>query len=241
MNIDLEICPSANRADVVIVDPNHSPHSSSDNNTIIDELTDHEMRKKLKNHINKKTDKITEKLQYVSLKFDIVKNKFNSYSLTILVVSAMITLSDALKLLILQFIGKNNLNIDPNTIDFVLNILSLIMGTYMTVIASIIRFQNYREKMEKLKEMQDKLIHIKALYNRELAVLRLNKNEEKTLVEDVQDKLTEYDSIIDEVNIISEITNEEMIVFSKKISDFKLQITTIKNNENTRLREILSP
>ena len=241
MNIDLEICPSANRADVVIVDPNHSPHSSSDNNTIIDELTDHEMRKKLKNHINKKTDKITEKLQYVSLKFDIVKNKFNSYSLTILVVSAMITLSDALKLLILQFIGKNSLNIDPNTIDFVLNILSLMMGTYMTVIASIIRFQNYREKMEKLKEMQDKLIHIKALYNRELAVLRLNKNEEKTLVEDVQDKLTEYDSIINEVNIISEITNEEMIVFSKKISDFKLQITTIKNNENTRLREILSP
>jgi len=241
MNIDLEICPSANRADVVIVDPNHSPHSSSGDNTIIDELTDHEMRKKLKNHINKKTDKISDKLQYVSIKFDIVKNKFNSYSLTILVVSAMITLSDALKLLILQFVGKNNLNIDPNTIDFVLNILSLMMGTYMTVIASIIRFQNYREKMEKLKEMQDKLIHVKALYNRELAVLRLNKNEEKTLVEDVQDKLSEYDSIVDEVNIISEITNEEMIIFSKKISDFKLQITTIKNNENTRLREILSP
>ena len=241
MNIDLEICPSANRADVVIVDPNHSPHSSSGDNTIIDELTDHEMRKKLKNHIIKKTDKISDKLQYVSIKFDIVKNKFNSYSLTILVVSAMITLSDALKLLILQFVGKNNLNIDPNTIDFVLNILSLMMGTYMTVIASIIRFQNYREKMEKLKEMQDKLIHVKALYNRELAVLRLNKNEEKTLVEDVQDKLSEYDSIVDEVNIISEITNKEMIVFSKKISDFKLQITTIKNDENTRLREILSP
>jgi len=241
MNIDLEICPSANRADVVIVDPNHSPHSSSGDNTIIDELTDHEMRKKLKNHIIKKTDKISDKLQYVSLKFDIVKNKFNSYSLTILVVSAMITLSDAVKLLIIQFVGKNNLNTDPNTIDFVLNILSLMMGTYMTVIASIIRFQNYREKMEKLKEMQDKLIHVKALYNRELAVLRLNKNEEKTLVEDVQDKLSEYDSIVDEVNIISEITNKEMIVFSKKISDFKLQITTIKNDENTRLREILSP
>ena len=241
MNIDLEICPSANRADVVIVDPNHSPHSSSGDNTIIDELTDHEMRKKLKNHIIKKTDKISDKLQYVSIKFDIVKNKFNSYSLTILVVSAMITLSDAVKLLIIQFVGKNNLNTDPNTIDFVLNILSLMMGTYMTVIASIIRFKNYREKMEKLKEMQDKLIHVKALYNRELAVLRLNKNEEKTLVEDVQDKLSEYDSIVDEVNIISEITNEEMIIFSKKISDFKLQITTIKNDENTRLREILSP
>jgi len=239
--MNIGIGANNNRADVVIVDPNHSPHSSSGDNTIIDELTDHEMRKKLKNHIIKKTDKISDKLQYVSLKFDIVKNKFNSYSLTILVVSAMITLSDAVKLLIIQFVGKNNLNTDPNTIDFVLNILSLMMGTYMTVIASIIRFQNYREKMEKLKEMQDKLIHVKALYNRELAVLRLNKNEEKTLVEDVQDKLSEYDSIVDEVNIISEITNEEMIIFSKKISDFKLQITTIKNDENTRLREILSP
>jgi len=239
--MNIGIGTNNNRADVVIVDPNHSPHSSSGDNTIIDELTDHEMRKKLKNHIIKKTDKISDKLQYVSLKFDIVKNKFNSYSLTILVVSAMITLSDAVKLLIIQFVGKNNLNTDPNTIDFVLNILSLMMGTYMTVIASIIRFQNYREKMEKLKEMQDKLIHVKALYNRELAVLRLNKNEEKTLVEDVQDKLSEYDSIVDEVNIISEITNKEMIVFSKKISDFKLQITTIKNDENTRLREILSP
>lgn len=236
----MEINKNNPRADIVILDPNHSPHSSSPDNTIIDELTDHEMRKKLKNHINKKTDKISDKLQYISLKFDIVKNKFNSYSLTILVVSALITLSDALKLLIIQFVGKNNLNINPNSIDFILNILSLLMGTYMTVIASIIRFQNYREKMEKLKEFQDKLIHIKALYNRELAILRLNKNEEKTVVEDVQDKLTEYDSIIDEINIISEISNEEMVQFSKKISDFKLEITHIKNNENTKMREILS-
>jgi uncharacterized integral membrane protein len=236
----MEINKNNPRADIVILDPNHSPHSSSPDNTIIDDLTDHEMRKKLKNHINKKTDKISDKLQYISLKFDIVKNKFNSYSLTILVVSALITLSDALKLLIIQFIGKNNLNINPNSIDFILNILSLLMGTYMTVIASIIRFQNYREKMEKLKEFQDKLIHIKALYNRELAILRLNKNSEKTVVEDVQDKLTEYDSIIDEINIISEISNTEMVEFSKKISDFKLEITHIKNNENTKMREILS-
>lgn len=240
MNIDTQINRSNNNADIVVVDPNYSPNSYSNDNRTIDELTDHEMRGKLKHHITKKTDKISDKLQYISLKFDIVKNKFNSYSLTILIVSALITLSDALKLLIIQFIGKNNINIEPNDIDFTLNILSLLMGTYMTVIASIIRFQNYREKMEKLKEMQDRLIHVKALYNRELAVLRLNKNEEKTLVEDVQDKLSEYDSIIDEINIISEITNAEMIVFSKKISDFKLEITTIKNDENNKLRNILS-
>ena len=218
----------------------NSPHSSSNDNVPIEDLTDNDIRSKLKKHITKKTNKITDKLQYVSLKYDIVKTKFNNYSLTILIVSALITLSDALKLLIIQFIGKNNLSINSNDIDFILNILSLMMGTYMTVIASIIRFQNYREKMEKLKEMQDKLIHMKALYNRELANLRLNKNEEKTLVDEVQDKLSEYDIIIDEINIISEISNNEMILFSEKISKFKLKITHIKNNENIQLKELLT-
>jgi uncharacterized integral membrane protein len=218
----------------------NSPHSSSNDNVPIEDLTDNDIRTKLKKHIAKKTTKITDKLQYVSLKYDIVKTKFNNYSLTILIVSALITLSDALKLLIIQFIGKNNLSINSNDIDFILNILSLMMGTYMTVLASIIRFQNYREKMEKLKEMQDKLIHMKALYNRELANLRLNKNEEKTLVDEVQDKLSEYDIIIDEINIISEISNNEMILFSEKISKFKLKITHIKNNENIQLKELLT-
>ena len=218
----------------------NSPHSSSNDNVPIEDLTDNDIRTKLKKHIAKKTTKITDKLQYVSLKYDIVKTKFNNYSLTILIVSALITLSDALKLLIIQFIGKNNLSINSNDIDFILNILSLMMGTYMTVLASIIRFQNYREKMEKLKEMQDKLIHMKALYNRELANLRLNRNEEKTLVDEVQDKLSEYDIIIDEINIISEISNNEMILFSEKISKFKLKITNIKNNENIQLKELLT-
>jgi hypothetical protein len=88
--------------------------------------------------------------------------------------------------------------------------------------------------------MQDKLIHYKALYNREYAVLKLNKNEEKTVIDDVQDKLSEYDTVIDEINIISEITNDEMIEFSKKISDFKISIADIKNQENIKLKTIIN-
>ena len=80
----------------------NSPHSSSNDNVPIEDLTDNDIRTKLKKHIAKKTTKITDKLQYVSLKYDIVKTKFNNYSLTILIVSALITLSDALKLLIIQ-------------------------------------------------------------------------------------------------------------------------------------------
>lgn len=233
---------ATNRADIVNINSSayNTRHNSSDNNIPVDDLSDNDMRIKLKTHITVKTDKICDKLQFVSLKYDIVKIKFNNYSLAILIISALITLSDALKLLIIQFVGKRLININQNDIDFTLNIVTLVMGTYMTVIASIIRFQNYREKMEKLKEMQDKLIHIKALYNRELTSLRLNKNEEKSLVEDIQDKLAEYAIIVDEINILSEITNEEMLLFSKKISNFKLKITEIKKNEHIRSRQSLS-
>lgn len=233
---------ATNRADIVNINSStyNTRHNSSENNIPVDDLSDNDMRIKLKTHITVKTDKICDKLQFVSLKYDIVKIKFNNYSLAILIISALITLSDALKLLIIQFVGKRLININQNDIDFTLNIVTLVMGTYMTVIASIIRFQNYREKMEKLKEMQDKLIHIKALYNRELTSLRLNKNEEKSLVEDIQDKLAEYAIIVDEINILSEITNEEMLLFSKKISNFKLKITEIKKNEHIRSRQSLS-
>ena len=168
-----------------------SNSSESDNySKTIDDLTDHEIRKKLQKHIDVKSDLIRDKLQFVSLKYDIVKNLFNYYSLNILVVSALITLNDAFKLSMIQFIKNNLTNINSNNIEFSLNILSLLMGTYMTIIASLIRFRNYREKMEKLKEMQDKLIHFKALYNREYAVLKLNKNEEKTLRANIKEPIS---------------------------------------------------
>lgn len=235
-------------ANVVVLDGgDNSPEDNYDNQNApnaytsrksIDELTDDEVRIRLKNHIRSKTDIIRDKLQYVSLKYDIVKDLFNYYSLTILVVSALITLSDAIKLLTTKYVEDNNLNVDSDQIDFVLNIASLLMGTYMTIIASVIRFRNYREKMEKLREMQDKFIHIKAQYGRELSIINLNKNEQKSLLEEVQDKLTEYDQIVNEINIISEITNEEMLEFSKKISNFKLSLSKIKMDETKKLRDI---
>lgn len=235
-------------ANVVVLDGgDNSPEDNYDNQNTpnaytsrksIDELTDDEVRIRLKNHIRSKTDIIRDKLQYVSLKYDIVKDLFNYYSLTILVVSALITLSDAIKLLTTKYVEDNNLNVDSDQIDFVLNIASLLMGTYMTIIASVIRFRNYREKMEKLREMQDKFIHIKAQYGRELSIINLNKNEQKSLLEEVQDKLTEYDQIVNEINIISEITNEEMLEFSKKISNFKLSLSKIKMDETKKLRDI---
>lgn len=200
---------------------------------------DEELRNKLRNHIASKVEIIRDKLQFISLKYDRVKEWFNMYSLILLVMSAIITLNDALKLLMVKYISDHNVtNVNPDVIDFVMNIASLCMGTYMTVVASIIRFKNYREKMEKLGQMQDKFIHTRAQYNRELGILNLNKNESKSVLDDVNDRLSEYDQIINEVNILSEITNEEMLIFTKKTSNFKLELNKIKLDENKKLNSM---
>jgi len=235
---DIVICDNDNQK---INDNTPSTPSSNTKNIIkstsVDFLSDDQFRIKLKQHINDKTENIIDKLQYVSLKYDIVKNLFNYYSLTILVISALITFSGALKLLIIKYINDNDINIDSDNVDFSLNILTLSMGTYMTIISSVIRFRNYREKMEKLREMQDKFIHIKAQYGRELSIIALNKNETKSLLEEVQDKVQEYDQIIEEINMLSEITNEEMIQFEEKLSNYKISITKIKVDEKNKLRD----
>lgn len=197
---------------------------------------DNQFRSKLKLHIRDKVEVIRDKLQFISLKYDIVKNWFNIYSLILLVMSAIITLNDAMKLLIVQFVKDNVItSVNGETIEFVMNIMSLFMGTYMTIVASIIRFKNYREKMEKLGQMQDKFIHVRAQYNREMSILNLNKNETKSLLEDVNDRLVEYDQIINEVNILSEISNEEMLLFTKKTSSYMVEINKIKLDEKKKI------
>ena len=202
---------------------------------------DEVLRSKLKKHIADKVEIIRDKLQFISLKYDRVKDWFNLYSLILLVMSAVITLNDALKLLMVKYIGDNDItSVDPEMIDFMMNIASLCMGTYMTVVASIIRFKNYREKMEKLGQMQDKFIHTRAQYNREMSILNLNKNETKSVLDDVNDRLSEYDQVINEVNILSEISNEEMLIFTKKTSNFKVELNKIKLDESKRIKEMNS-
>ena len=197
---------------------------------------DNQFRSKLKLHIKDRVEVIRDKLQFISLKYDIVKNWFNIYSLILLIMSAIITLNDAMKLLIVQFVKDNVItSVNEDTIEFIMNIMSLCMGTYMTIVASIIRFKNYREKMEKLGQMQDKFIHVRAQYNREMSILNLNKNETKSLLEDVNDRLVEYDQVINEVNILSEISNEEMLLFTKKTSSYMVEINKIKLDEKNKI------
>jgi hypothetical protein len=174
--------------------------------------------------------KLGDELQLISLKYDNISKMFNLYSMAILILSAVITLFDALNLLVIQFMKTYNYtNEDLTAVDFVVNIFTLIMGTALTIISSVIRFKNYREKMEKFKDIQEKLITIKGSYTKDITILQLS-DDDRT-IDMVQQNMKENDNILNSVNIVSEISNKEIVRFLNYMSEFKNKITEIKTKE----------
>jgi hypothetical protein len=191
-----------------------------------------EYKDKLKNQIINNKEKISNDLQIISLKYDKICRLFNIYSLAILFLSAFITLSDALKLLIGQLlVDTNDKTINKDIFAFAINVITLVSGTILTILSSVIRFQNYREKMETLRDMQEKLICVKGDNTRNTVILDMAKDEDDHLVKLVEENMKDNAHIINSINIISEISNTEIIKFHNYMADYKNSIAEIKSKE----------
>lgn len=122
---------------------------------------------KLLEKIIQDKEKISNKLFIISAAYDKIYKKYNRMSLFILILSSITTLIEAFRLTIMDFI-LNSKYIISNVymISFTISILSLLIGTIITVLSSIIRFRNYREIMEKLKDTENFLIVYKSKYSK---------------------------------------------------------------------------
>jgi hypothetical protein len=120
------------------------------------------------NNINIKTDELlsriidsknetSTRLFMVTEAYDKYNKEYYIISLTILILSSIITFIEAVRL---SIIDTKNINIISNsdTINFTLHILLLVNGTIITILSSIIRFKNYREFLEGLKDAQLQLV-----------------------------------------------------------------------------------
>ena len=159
--------------------------------------------------------------------YDKIHKKYNSISLAVLILSSVATLIEALRLSIVDFVG-NYENVDLNTISFTMNIFILFIGTIITVSSSIIRFRNYREILEQLKDVLALLISYKEKYDKKyLKVLNLLAIDEITPEEiaKISEKLSEYDNAIKAIDINQFIRNHEIIKFNedKAAYDFKMR------------------
>jgi hypothetical protein len=204
--------------------------TSTIENMVTEKFEDNNKKMRMIEVMQNQKTKLGDELQLISLKYDNISKMFNLYSMAILILSAVITLFDALNLLVIQFMKTYNYtNEDLTAVDFVVNIFTLIMGTALTIISSVIRFKNYREKMEKFKDIQEKLITIKGNYTKDITILQLS-DDDRT-IDMVQQNMKENDNILNSVNIVSEISNKEIVRFLNYMSEFKNKITEIKTKE----------
>ena len=85
--------------------------------------------------------------------------------------------------------------------------------------------------MESLRDIQEKLICVKGDNTRNIVILDMSTNADDHLIKLVEENMKDNAHIINSINIISEISNSEIIKFHNYMADFKNSIAEIKSKE----------
>jgi hypothetical protein len=193
--------------------------------------------KKLLHLIKDNKKKITNNLYIISCKYDSIYYRYNSISLSLLIISTIITFIEAIRLTIInydtQFKGSEiSKYISQDTISLIINCLSLSLSTILTILSSIARFKNYKENMDKLKVIHDTLFNYKNLYDKEKDLIhyyRINNELNLEVFKKIQETIEDYNKEIKSINIFENIRNTDIIKFNN-----------IKVNHDLRLHQLAS-
>jgi hypothetical protein len=199
---------------------------------------------KLINQIEDYKKKLNKDFFVISLKYDRISYKYNAISLAIMILSTLSTFIEALRLTLTEYL-KNNvdkalLNIESFTLS--INILMLLIGSIITILSTIIRFKNYREIMEKLKNIQNMITKYILIYNKQIELINaynvLGKMDEDTF-KTFRDKIKEYNKEInDNINILEDIRNEDIIKLQRCKNKFDIQLEQMQKERDIELMKL---
>lgn len=178
--------------------------------------------------------KLTKDYFIVSAKYDDICYKYNTISLTVMILSTILTFTEAFKLTLTEYMNQHTFipvdKIEVFTLS--INIFSLLIGTIITVLSGISRFKNYREIMEKMKNYQNMVVKYITLYNKQIDLIKCY--DLKDLMDDetfneFSAKIKEYNKEINEnINILEDINNKDMIKLEKYQHKFDIRIEELK-------------
>jgi hypothetical protein len=211
----------------------YSEHDTKNKNIVI------KTNELLSRIIDSKNEAST-RLFMVTEAYDKYNKEYYIISLTILILSSIITFIEAVRL---SIIDTKNINIISNsdTINFTLHILLLVNGTIITILSSIIRFKNYREFLEGLKDAQLQLVKYKNKYMRQYYIIKynfVNKNIQEQDITKISDKITLYDRTVKSINYFQFIKNSDIIRYNKTKAKFDVSIFEIKTATANNFEEI---
>ena len=180
------------------------------------------------------------RLFMVTEAYDKYNKEYYILSLTILILSSIITFIEAVRLSIIDTKNTNIIS-NSNTINFTLHIILLVNGTIITILSSIIRFKNYREFLEGLKDAQLQLVKYKNKYMRQYYIIKynyVNKVIQEQDITKISDKITLYDRAVKSINYFQFIKNTDIIKYNKTKAKFDVNIFEIKTKTANNFEEI---
>tara|TARA_Y100000356_G_C11242432_1_gene281783 strand:- start:82 stop:978 length:897 start_codon:yes stop_codon:yes gene_type:complete len=191
-------------------------------------------RNQLLERINTSKNETSTRLFIVTEAYDKFNKEYYYLSLTILILSSVITFVEAIRLIVTMEYNNKILTLH-------LNILLLIIATIITILSSIIRFKNYREILEGLKQSQSTLVLYKNKYLRQFNRISynyiLNSISENELIK-ISDKITLYDKIVKSINYFQFIKNNDIIRYNNNKAKFDLKIYKIKTDTRNEFENI---
>ena len=146
--------------------------------------------------------KLTKDFFIISVKYDKICYKYNAISLTIMILSTVSTFIEAVRLTLTEYMksNKESLLIDVDVFTLTINVFMLLLGTVITILSSIVRFKNYREIMEKLKNIQNMIIKYIILYNKQIDLIQcynMKDTMDDNTFKEFSEKIKEYNKEIE--------------------------------------------
>ena len=124
---------------------NNKNNISSINNNILD-------KNNLINHVQNKIEKLDLRMRYANGKFEDIRFSFKKYSISIIYLATILTLIEA-------FTNSINLQIINNAfIIRIIQFMPLILSSLISLLAAVIKFNRFEEKIENITRATEKCI-----------------------------------------------------------------------------------
>ncbi len=205
-----------------------------------------ERKDKLLEIIKENKRKINNNLYIISSKYDIMYYRYNKISLLILILSTIITFIEAIRLTIVNYDTQYKESqisnyISHETISLIIGILSLCLSTILTILSSIVKFKNYKENMDKLKNIHDTLFRYKTLYDKQKELIKffaLSNNLNDELYEKLTETIEGYNNEIKEISIFENIRTADIIKFNKIKVEHDIKLQQMANKREIELLKL---
>jgi hypothetical protein len=173
------------------------------------------------------------KLFIATAAYDKYYTKYYRITLSLFILSSFVTFIEALRLIIIEYVNKSDqILINVNLLSTLINVLVLSLGIVITILSSYIRFRNYREILEELREKQNIIIEYIDKYKKQKNNLEYIEKIKDDInleeIEKIKNDIAEYDTKIESTNILKYLTNKGIIKFNNYKGDFDLKIKEIE-------------